>query len=168
MERTYLPTTKKCEACNRRIKHDYNWKGQILGIECWKKIALPEIEKEREARRELWKRQRWEQEYALVEALKRKDFSKIRSEFKLNFLNDLVAQFEERGFISEKQKTMVYGTGAWNGKYYDYGMLNNKDKLHEAIALYLIGDETNKQRSQDIAETFTDKERATYNEEIKG
>lgn len=156
----------KCQACNRPIKYEYTWDGQTLGIECWKKIALPEIEKQRAAQREIWKRERWEEEYALVEAIKQKDFSKIRSEFKLKFLNSLVEQFEEKGYLSGRQKQIVYGTGGWNGRFYDYGMLNAKDKLHEAIALYLIGGETNKQRSLDIAETFTEKDRETFNKEI--
>jgi hypothetical protein len=157
----------KCQACNKPIKHVYTWGEQTLGIECWKKIALPEIQKERIARRKQYERRSWEQAFALVEALKAKDFTKIRSDFKIQFLNGLIEQFEEKGFISDKQKQMVYGTGAWNGKYYDTGMLNNQDRFVEAVALYLIGDAVNRHIARDIATTtFTDKLKEQFETEI--
>lgn len=154
----------KCEACNKRIKYDYWWNNQMLGIECWKKIALPEIEKQRQAAYQERKNLQWEQDYALAETLRVKDYSKIRSEFKLKFLNGLVEQWDEQGFISWKQKEMVYGTGAWNGSFYDYGMLNDTDKINEATILYLIGSEQNKQTAVNVASAMSEKYQAQFNE----
>lgn len=129
----------RCQHCNHVIKKSYNWKDQILGIECWKKIVLPEIERIRAEKFAQWKKERWQADYALVEALKQKDMSKIKSEFKKKFITSIISQFEEKGFISSKQKEIINGTGAWNGSFYDNGMLNNTDKMNEIIARYKIG-----------------------------
>lgn len=158
---------QKCGNCNRPIKYSYDWKGQELGIECWKQIALPTIKAEREAKWQAeWEERQmnqWEQNYALVEALKLKDFSKIKSEFKVKFLNGLVEQFEDKGFISDRQKEMVYGTGGYRNGFRDLGMLNRKDQLHEAVALYNIGGEVNQESSLEYARMLmNDKERDLY------
>lgn len=141
MNTTITPTKTRCEGCNKPIKHVYEWNGQTLGIECWKQIALPALEAERAAQREMWAELRHVEDQALVETLRVKDYSKIRSEFKLTFLNGLVEQWDNDGFISFKQKEMVYGTGAWNGSFYDYGMLNDTDRAHEAVFLFTMGNE---------------------------
>lgn len=129
----------KCQNCNHSIKRAYTWNGQTLGIECWKKIALPEIESIRAEKWAAIQKAEWQKSYAIVEAIKQKDFSKIKSEFKINFLKSLVTQFEERGFISPSQRIMVWGTGKWNGSFYDNGMFNGKDKLNEIVARFNIG-----------------------------
>ena len=103
-----------------------------MGIECWKKIALPEIERKRQERWAAIEKQQWERGFALVEAIKQKDFSKITSTFKINFLNSLVTQFEDKGFISKKQHSMAFD------------MFNDKDHANDMIATYNIGDEKTK------------------------
>lgn len=137
-------TTTKCQECGRPIKRVLTWNGRELGIECWKKIAIPELEAQKQARREAWERERWEKSYALAEALRQKDFTKIKSEFKIKFLHELIEQFDEKGFISPKQEQMVRGVG-WNGSFTDHGMLNNQDNVNENIALYLVGNDEQKE-----------------------
>lgn len=77
---------------------------------------------------------------ALAEGLRRKDFSKIRSQFKIDFITRIVEQFDTEGIIHNGQRRMLYGTGEWNGKYYDHGMLNDQDYVNIAIAKYHSGD----------------------------
>lgn len=129
----------KCDNCNYPIKRAYTWDSMTLGIDCWKKIALPEIMRMREEKWAQYKKDQWMKDYALVEAIKQKDFSKIKSEFKINFLKSLITQFEEKGFISPAQRELVYGTHTWRNGFYDTGMFNKKDDMNELIAKYKIG-----------------------------
>lgn len=134
----------KCENCNHSIKRVYTWNKQVLGIECWKKIALPEIERIRAERFAQWERVQYLKNFALVEALKLKDLSKIKSDFKLRFIASIIEQFETKGFISPKQKEIINGTHDYSKGFYDAGMLNDKDRLNETIVIYNIGEETDK------------------------
>lgn len=158
------PTKTRCENCNHPIKHVYEWGGRKLGIECWKIVALPAIEAEREANRELKLEQWFQEDHALIEALRAKDYSKIRSEFKVTFLHDLVDQFDEKGFITQKQKQMVRGTGGWNGKFYDTGMLNDTDNVHEMVFLYFLGNDYNKVTAVNVAKVLPEKYQQYFQE----
>lgn len=131
----------KCENCNHAIKRPYTWNNQVLGIECWKKIALPEIERIRAERFAQWQKAEYNKNFALVEALKLKDLSKIKSEFKIKFIASIIEQFETKGFISPKQKEIINGTHDYSKGFYDAGMLNNQDQLNEQIALYNIAED---------------------------
>lgn len=117
----------KCAECDNSIKNGYDWKGQILGIECFKKIAIPELtdawveEKKWETYEEVMK------DYFLVETLKNKDLKRIKNQFKLDFIPSVIKFFETRGVITESQRDIVLGTGEWNGYGYDHGLFNNKD-----------------------------------------
>lgn len=157
-----------CQICNHSIKRTYTWNDRVMGIECWKKIALPEILRQREEKWAERKRAEWQKSFALVEAIKQKDFSKIKSEFKVKFLKSLVSQFEEKGFISEGQKEVVYGTHQWNGSFYDNGMFNTKDRMNQLIAEYNVG-LIDKEFLDYRIETFynSDKEKAYILEGIK-
>jgi len=45
---------------------------------------------------------------ATIETLKQKDFSKIKNEFKLNFTHDIINQFAEKGYLSDKQRKIIH------------------------------------------------------------
>lgn len=151
----------RCANCNKIIKYVYYWHDEQgndieLGKECWKELALPQVLLQREQEQEERQLEWWQQDYALVEALRAKDYSKIRSEFKLSFLRGLVEQFDDKGFITRRQKEMVRGTGAWNGKFYDMGMLNDSDNFNEAVILYAIGNDNNKQLARNYAGAWSE------------
>ena len=116
-----------CEKCGRKIVRPYEWKGKLLGIECWKVEALPEIQENEQLVADAWA-YHWKLEAdAYLEMLEKKPLGRIKSEFKLKFFASLIEQIKEKGFISQRQKEMLHGTGAWNGSFYDNGMLGKKD-----------------------------------------
>lgn len=117
----------KCYECGKSIKRVYTFNGQTYGIECWKRVALPEIEKQRQEQREekeqLWKEKCW----ILVQVLKAKDMKRIKNEFKKKVIPQLINQFETEGWLSKKQYDMVWD---W---------LNNKDYLMMTDIEYELG-----------------------------
>lgn len=160
----------KCDNCNHSIKRSYIWNNQTLGIECWKKIALPEIERIRVEKYAVWQKAEYQKSFATVEALRLKDLSKIKSGFKIEFIKSVIAQFEAKGFLSLRQKEIIHGTGEWTGYGYDYGLLNKRDQLNEIVALYNISDEATKNWCVYRVNTFhnTPKEKAYFTEAIGG
>uniref|UniRef100_A0A6M3LBS3 Uncharacterized protein n=1 Tax=viral metagenome TaxID=1070528 RepID=A0A6M3LBS3_9ZZZZ len=104
----------KCFHCGRPIKHPYYFKGNTLGIECWKKYALPFILLDKEQYHTKIENDRYLRNWCDIEVLKQKDLSKITSQFKLDFIPSVIAQFNDKGFLSDKQRDII--TGMWNGK----------------------------------------------------
>lgn len=93
-----------CTACGKYIKRVYEWNGNPYGIECFKKIALPEIKRLRDEA-EQKRLEEWNERcVVLVEVLKSILKSvKVRSEYKLDVYRSMINQFEEKGFLTKKQ-----------------------------------------------------------------
>lgn len=117
----------KCQACGHVIKNEYNWDGQILGIDCWKRIALPEIEKLREVKDQERKDQRLIKSRLIADTLAGKDFSKISSRFKLDFSASIIEQVNAGRMLSNKQIEIAVG------------FFNGKDDLRYEILQYATG-----------------------------
>jgi hypothetical protein len=99
--------TKQCAACGRPVKNPLTWNGKEYGIECWKKIAIPEIEAQREARKQARFDAHARQCHIAIEVLKHKDMSKIKNEWRRNFIASVIAQYEEKGFLSGRQLELI-------------------------------------------------------------
>lgn len=96
-----------CENCGRKIKRAYTWEGKTYGIECWKKLALPVIEAERKLREEERYQTALAKSRAIIDVLKKKDMSKIRSPFKLQFIPSVIRQVEEGRPLSQRQREIA-------------------------------------------------------------
>lgn len=105
----------KCVICNRPIKRPYYFDGETYGIECWKTHALPIIEKRKQDKYAEIDHGRYMRAFCEIEVLKLKDLSKITSNFKLTFIPSVIEQFEDKGFVSQKQSDIISD------------MFNNKD-----------------------------------------
>lgn len=99
--------TKRCAACGRPVKNTLTWNGKEYGIECWKKIAIPEIEAQREARKQARFDAHARRCQMAIEVLKHKDMSKIKNEWRRNFVASVIAQYEEKGFLSGRQLELI-------------------------------------------------------------
>lgn len=127
-----------CSECGRSIKNIYRWENREYGIGCLRKIALPVLikqwQKAKNEREAAYNRKKFEwycRDRALAETLRIKDMSRIKNEWKKEFISSVVVFFDRTGFITPKQKEKIWGTGAWMGGWYDNGMLNNKDYDNE-------------------------------------
>ena len=89
----------KCIACNRPIEKPLFWNNQPYGKECWKRIALPEIE-----------RLKVEQEKfkALVAQVKAKAIYEAVKHHNDQFIQSVCNYFEEKNFMSRKQVEVIY------------------------------------------------------------
>jgi hypothetical protein len=117
----------KCAACGKRIKNVYTWDGKEYGRECWKVIALPAIEEQRK-RAEHKRLFEWNREASImIEVLRAKDLRKIKNEFKLRVIPQLVEQFDRDGWLSKKQRNMALD---W---------LNNRDMVRMTEMKYELG-----------------------------
>jgi hypothetical protein len=103
----------KCAKCGRKITNEYYWNGEIYGKECWKEIALPEIEKLREQKLDEWSLKA----SCLIEVLKQKDMSKITNDFKIRFIKSIIEQYQESHKLSKKQYNLAHD------------FLNKKDRV---------------------------------------
>lgn len=120
-----------CDNCGKTIKYVYSWDNLNLGIQCLRHIALPVLT-------EQWSKERREvaledylKDFVIVETLRQKNLSRIKNQFKLNFIPSVIAFFDQHHFITEKQKVIIHGTGEWNGYGHDYGLINGqKDHDH--------------------------------------
>lgn len=91
---------KKCVICGKELIHEYYWNGQVYGRECWKKYVLPEYREQRKQE----KFAEWNIKCRLlVEVLKVKDLSRIKNQWKKDFIKSLIQQFEEKNRMSRKQ-----------------------------------------------------------------
>jgi hypothetical protein len=100
----------KCSKCGKKMKNVYTWNGEIFGIECWKLVALPELNKQRELKNKEWD----ERKAIVIEVVKNKDTSKITNDFKLKILKDIPKFYDENGFISKRQYDLL--TDQFNNK----------------------------------------------------
>jgi hypothetical protein len=114
----------KCAGCGRIVRAGLEFGGKDYGPECFKKYAVPEIEKllakrsEEERKRDAERKRAWRERcWILVQVLKKKDLRRIRNRFKLRVIPELIEQFETKGWLSKKQCLMVH---EW---------LNDKDML---------------------------------------
>lgn len=116
----------KCTKCGKKVK-EKNVRyldGIPFGVECWKGA----VEEKRTEGLEKWKLLNWQRTLIFVEMLKMKDLSKIKNQFKLDFIKSMIEQFEDKGFITKKQKAIIIGDGEINKfGYENLGWLNNKD-----------------------------------------
>lgn len=94
----------KCAKCGRKILNEYYWNGKTYGKECWKEIALPEIEKLQQQKIDEWSLKA----SCLIEILKQKDMSKITNDFKIRFINSVISQYQETNRLSKKQYDIAY------------------------------------------------------------
>jgi len=97
----------KCCKCGRPIKHPYYFKGNAYGVECWKTHCLPLILHERDLHYATVERERYLDSWCDIEVLKMKDLSRINNSFKLQFIPSVIAQFEQQGFLSRKQRDII-------------------------------------------------------------
>jgi DNA-directed RNA polymerase specialized sigma54-like protein len=77
------------------VKEGYNAEKEQRELE--KQQAQYELERKRNADNK-----------AIIQTLKDKDLSKISSESKLNLMNCFIDQYNEKGFLSDKQKDIIY------------------------------------------------------------
>ncbi len=116
----------KCSICGKNVK-DKNVRmldGKSFGIECWKQA----VEEKREAGLDVWKLKQYQKTLLFVEMLRMKDMSKIKNQFKLDFVSSMVNQFDLKGFVTKKQKVIILGDGERNQfGFVNAGWLNNKD-----------------------------------------
>jgi len=103
-----------CYHCGRSIKHPYYFKGNPLGVECWKKIALPLILADKEVYHAQIEAEKYLESWCDIQVLKLKDISKITNSFKLEFIPSVIAQFNDKGFVSPNQSRII--TGMFNSK----------------------------------------------------
>jgi hypothetical protein len=89
----------KCIACNRPIEKPLFWNGKPYGKECWKRVALPEIERMKVER---------EQFRLFVAQVKAKTIYKVIKDHKDNFIQSVVAYYKQKQFISHKQAEAIY------------------------------------------------------------
>jgi hypothetical protein len=89
----------KCIACNRTIGKPFFWNGKPYGKECWKRIALPEIE-----------RMRVEQEHfqLFVSQIKAKAIYEAVKHRNDQFIQSVCRYYEQKQFMSRKQVEAVY------------------------------------------------------------
>lgn len=89
----------KCAACNRQIEKPLFWNGQAYGKECWKRIALPEIE-----------RMKIEQEKfrLFVAQVKAKAIYEIVKNINDQFIQSVCRYYEVKNFMSRKQVEVIY------------------------------------------------------------
>jgi DNA-directed RNA polymerase specialized sigma54-like protein len=76
------------------VKEGYNLEKEQRELE--KQQAQYELEMKRNADNK-----------AIIQTLKNKDLSKISSESKLNLMNCFIDQYNEKGFLSDKQKDII-------------------------------------------------------------
>jgi hypothetical protein len=130
----------KCENCGRNIKNIYHFDGKVYGIECWKIIALPEIEKRRKAKFELIEKENYLKSSLYIQVLMLKDWSKITSSFKQNFATSVEKQFKDKGFLTWKQRDAI-STWLFNGKDWknlyrlevESGLQDKKDLINSGV-----------------------------------
>src|SRR5690349_5096718 len=109
MERREKMTTQTtCADCGKRIKNLYQWEGRTLGIECWKKVALPAIEAEQAKREEERRLARQAKGEAIAAAFRAKNLAKITNSFKLSFIPSIIEQVEAGRLLSNRQMELCY------------------------------------------------------------
>ncbi|STO12827.1 Uncharacterised protein [[Flavobacterium] thermophilum] len=89
----------KCAACNRPIEKPLFWNGRPYGKECWKRVALPEIE-----------RMKIEQEKfrLFVARVKAKAIYEAVKHHNDQFIQSVCRYYEQKNFISRKQAEVIY------------------------------------------------------------
>jgi hypothetical protein len=138
----------KCSKCGKKIKNIYTWNGEIFGIECWKQVALPELEKQRELKYKDWN----EKKAILVEVAKIKDTSKLSNEFKLNILTSIPKFFDENGFITNRQYDLLKEQFNNKDRVIFYNMLNEADLIEYEEYLNRIAHNTTGKAHQEAIE----------------
>lgn len=124
----------KCSECGHKIKRSYFWGGRELGIECWKKIALPLILAERERRDEERQALRQAKGEEVAAVFRAKDLSRISNEFKLQFIPSIIEQVEQGRLLSNRQFDMCYEM--FNGT--DHARMDSFDFVTGETALNLL------------------------------
>lgn len=113
----------KCTRCGREITKPLWWDEKPYGKECWKVIALPEMENQKQAKLDTWKL-----EAALViETLKQKSLARIKNQWKLNFIRSVINQYETQGWLSRRQYDL-----AWD-------IFNQRDRQNWAEMAHEVG-----------------------------
>lgn len=124
----------KCYKCGKSIKRVLTWKGKEYGVECWKKIALPELQAQRQAE---WEEEEkaWHAECALLVEAIDATLHMVRSNYKYRVLANIADHFKEKGWISEKQYDFAWRQ--FNNKQclYFYEMLHEAGEMSEAEIL---------------------------------
>lgn len=92
-----------CCRCGKKVTRPLTWDGEIYGKECWKIVALPELEKQRELKYKEWN----EKKSIAVEVARVKDLSKITNDFKLKVIKDIINFYDENGFITKRQYDLL-------------------------------------------------------------
>ena len=116
-----------CVICGKPIKNVYYWNDNTYGIECWKTNVLPNLQRQREeenkARLEFWQLEA----NITIETLRRKDLSKIKNQWTLDFFKSILQQYDEQGWLSKAQRNLV------RNKF------NQRDFYNEAIVSFEFG-----------------------------
>lgn len=89
----------KCAACNRPIRKTFFWNGKQYGRECWKRIALPEIERAK-AEQEKFR--------MFVAQVKAKAIYEAVKHHNDQFIQSVCRYYEQKNFISSKQAEVIY------------------------------------------------------------
>ena len=128
-----------CCNCGKSIKHPYHFDGKIYGIECWKQIALPQIEAKRQARYAEIKQEQYIYAKCHIEVLNLKDWSKITSRFKQSFSTSVIEQFETKGWLSNKQCDIIsqfFNNKDWKNYWriaVEAGLNNKQELIHSGM-----------------------------------
>lgn len=117
-----------CADCVRNLKRSYQWEGRTLGIECWKRIALPAIEAERAKREEDRRLARQAKGEAIASVLRGKDLSKITNSFKLDFIPSIIEQVTAGRLLSNRQIEICFS------------FFNQADWVRMALAQVALGE----------------------------
>lgn len=113
----------KCTRCGREIANPLWWDEKPYGKECWKVIALPEMENQKQAKFDTWKLEA----ALLVETLRQKNTARIKSQWKLNFIESVINQYETQGWLSRRQYDL-----AWD-------IFNQRDRQNWAEMAHEVG-----------------------------
>jgi hypothetical protein len=141
----------KCSKCGKEIVNIYTWDGKIYGKECWKSIALPEIEKQKQRKIAEWDAKK----SIAVEVAKIKDLTKVKNEYKKRIIKDIINFYNEKEFISLKQYNLLTDIFNKNDKIvqidmeHDSGLIEDEWKYWERVFLNSTG-KRNKEAKQQL------------------
>lgn len=132
----------KCEKCGKMVKavNVLTWGNRNYGKECWKKVALPEIEAKRKALQEQWEKEHYAETVLMVEVMK-KTLKTVRSAYKYEVLESMIQQFEEKDWLSPKQLKLAWKMFnqkqdlAYHEMEYELGEIGEKDILDKRLLL---------------------------------
>ncbi len=153
-----------CESCGRKIKNIYTWDGKIYGIECWKVIALPELEKQRQMKNKEWD----DKKVIAVEVARIKDLSKIKNEFKTKIIKNVIMYYDENKFITKKQYDLLTDQFNKQDRVIMYDMRYDMGLIDYETYLNRLYHNTTGKRNQEIKIMLDEHYEELHNDYLEG